>query len=398
MEQLLNSEETELCRILSLALHGKKSFDSDRKIDWNALMQVAEKHKVLPFLFDILEEADLPQAQRIVLEQKGQQTVQQSYRLLFLSKSIIEELKEHGIDAILLKGSGVAAFYPVPEYRKSGDVDILMKNKEEAERACEILEKHGFHKKEHQAANHHIACTGVDGIEVELHVTLAEAFDSEKTNAYLQQCQASFFEHRKLQDVMGVTFNLATDAYQAFYLLLHMLQHFLRAGFGLKLLCDWVVFWEKPVCKEEKDTFIKLLEGSGLVGFASIIMAVCVEYLQLDRKKVAFLLDRESFDKKAVASFMKEVFEAEEFGHSDTDRMVVLRGTKLTDYIREFHHQMKLTYPNASRCMMLYPALWVMTLCGFLYRNRKVRGTSSRAIMKKTHERSKFMEQIHLFR
>ena len=398
MEQLLNSEETELCKILSLALHGKKSFDPDRKIDWNALVQVAEKHKVLPFLFDVLEEADLPQAQRMILEQKGQQTVQQSYRLLFLSKSIIEELKEHGIDAILLKGSGVAAFYPVPEYRKSGDVDILMKNKEEAERACEILEKHGFHKKEHQAANHHIACTGVDGIEVELHVTLAEAFDSEKTNAYLQQCQASFFEHRKLQDVMGVTFNLATDAYQAFYLLLHMLQHFLRAGFGLKLLCDWVVFWEKPVCKEEKDTLIQLLEGSGLVGFASIITAVCVEYLQLDRKKVAFLVDRESFDKKTVASFMKEIFEAEEFGHSGTDRMVVLRGTKLADYVREFHHQMKLTYPNASRCMMLYPALWVMTLCGFLYRNRKVRGTSSRAIMKKTHERSKFMEQIHLFR
>ena len=53
MEQLLNSEETELCKILSLALHGKKSFDTDRKIDWNALIQMAEKHKVLPFLFDI---------------------------------------------------------------------------------------------------------------------------------------------------------------------------------------------------------------------------------------------------------------------------------------------------------------------------------------------------------
>ena len=299
---------------------------------------------------------------------------------------------------VLLKGSGVAALYPVPEYRKSGDIDILMKNKEEAERACKILEKRGFCKKEYQAAHHHIACSGVDGIEMELHVTLAEPFDSEKTNTYLKQCQASFFEHRKSQDVMGVTFELAADAYQAFYLLLHMLQHFLRAGFGLKLLCDWVVFWEKPVRKEEKDTFIQLLEGSGLIGFASIITAVCVKYLQLDREKVAFLLDRESFDKKTVSSFMKEIFEAEEFGHSDTDRMVVLRGTKLTDYIREFHHQMKLTYPKAGRCVILYPVLWIMTLCGFLYRNRKVRGTSGRAIMKKAHKRSKLMEQIHLFR
>ena len=398
MEQLLNSEETELCKILSLALHGKKSFDTDRKIDWNALIQMAEKHKVLPFLFDILQGADLPQEQQKILQKKGQQTVQQSYRLLFLSKSIIEELKEYGIDAILLKGSGVAALYPVPEYRKSGDIDILMKNKEEAERACKILEKRGFCKKEYQAAHHHIACSGVDGIEMELHVTLAEPFDSEKTNTYLKQCQVSFFEHRKSQDVMGVTFELAADAYQAFYLLLHMLQHFLRAGFGLKLLCDWVVFWEKPVRKEEKDTFIQLLEGSGLIGFASIITAVCVKYLQLDREKVAFLLDRESFDKKTVSSFMKEIFEAEEFGHSDTDRMVVLRGTKLSDYIREFHHQMKLTYPKAGRCVILYPVLWIMTLCGFLYRNLKVRGTSGRAIMKKAHKRSKLMEQIHLFR
>ena len=197
MEQLLNSEETELCKILSLALHGKKSFDTDRKIDWNALIQMAEKHKVLPFLFDILQGADLPQEQQKILQKKGQQTVQQSYRLLFLSKSIIEELKEYGIDAILLKGSGVAALYPVPEYRKSGDIDILMKNKEEAERACKILEKRGFCKKEYQAAHHHIACSGVDGIEMELHVTLAEPFDSEKTNTYLKQCQVSFFEHRK---------------------------------------------------------------------------------------------------------------------------------------------------------------------------------------------------------
>ena len=99
MEQLLNSEETELCKILSLALHGKKSFDTDRKIDWNALIQMAEKHKVLPFLFDILQGADLPQEQQKILQKKGQQTVQQSYRLLFLSKSIIEEL---------ISGSGIS--------------------------------------------------------------------------------------------------------------------------------------------------------------------------------------------------------------------------------------------------------------------------------------------------
>ena len=70
MEQLLNSEETELCKILSLALHGKKSFETYIKIDWNALIQMAEKHKILPCLFDILQGADLPQEQQKILQKK----------------------------------------------------------------------------------------------------------------------------------------------------------------------------------------------------------------------------------------------------------------------------------------------------------------------------------------
>lgn len=397
MEQVLSREEQELCKLLFDALHGKEYSNTPMGIDWMKLIQMADRHKVLPLLYDLLQEIDISEIQKKSMEQMTRQIVQQTYRLLFLGKSIIEELKEHGIDAILLKGCGVAALYPVPEYRKSGDIDLLLQNQQEVINACKILEKHGFKKEDKQHANYHVACTGPDGIELELHMALAEDFDNEKANQYLKKCQSAFFEHRINADVMGVEFSLATKPYQAFYLLLHMLHHFLRSGFGLKLLCDWVVFWEQPVADEEKELFINMCNQIGITGFAYLVTRLCTDFLGLDKNKVFFIVRKEQMKKETIFMFMKEIFEAEEFGHSDSNRMVVLRGIKLKDYMREFHHQMKLTYPKACRCIVLYPVLWMMTLYGFLYRNRKIRGTSSGAILKKTYKRSKLMDQMHLF-
>ena len=94
---------------------------------------------------------------------------------------------------------------------------------------------------------------------------------------------------------------------------------------------------------------------------------------------------------------MLEIFDADEFGRSSSDRMGSLRGKKFMDYIREFHHQMKLTYPKAGKCVWLYPVLWVMTLWGFLHRNRTLRKVSSRQILQNAKKRSRLTEQMRLF-
>lgn len=402
MEHLLNREQLELCHLLSLALHDQKLEQLDPGVDYVRVISLAQSHKVTPFLHPVLEDKGLPENAWNIVERMSEQAVRQSYRLLMLSRYVIRLLKEHGIDAILLKGSGTAAWYPVPELRKSGDVDLLLKDEKQTRYALTLLNEKGFRTTEDQLAHHHIVCESPDRIAVELHMSLAEPFDSERTNRFLAECQKGYFTHRRTVDSMGVTFELASDGYHAFYLLLHMLQHYVRAGFGLKLLCDWVVFWDSDVSDEEKENFLKLVSGSGTLGFAEMMTQVCVRYLGLHEEKVLFLLraHEASAPKKRIdltEELMAEIFEAEEFGHSSSDRMVVLRGTRLTDYIREFHHQMKLTYPKAGRIVVLYPALWVMTLCGFLHRNRTLRKVSGRQILKKAKKRGQLTEQMRLF-
>ena len=360
MEQRLSKEQLELCHLLSLALHGKKAGPPDPDVDYSRVIAIAQKHQVTPLLHPVLEEMELPESVWNIIDLRGEQAVRQSYRLLMLSRYVIRLLQKHDIDAILLKGSGTAAWYPV-------------------------------------------VCESPDRISIELHMSLAEPFDSVKINQYLAAQQVEYFTNRRTVNSMGVAFQLASDGYHAFYLLLHMLQHYVRAGFGIKLLCDWVVFWESDVSDDEKSKFLRLVRESKTFGFAAMMTRVCVRYLGLQEEKMAFLL-QESDTIKAekrmdlIEELMAEIFEAEEFGHSGQDRMVTLRGTKITDYVREFHHQMKLTYPRAGRIVVLYPLLWVMTLCGFLYRNRTLRKVSGRQILQKAKKRSQITEQMRLFR
>ncbi len=398
MEHLLNREQLELCRLLSLALHNKALERLSPDVDYARVIAVAERHKVMALLHPVLEHAGLQESIWKIVDRKGEQTVRQSYRLLMLSRYVIGLLKENGIDAILLKGCGTAAWYPVPELRKSGDIDLLFKSEDETRKALQILAQQGFVTTEDQPANHHIVCESRDSVSLELHMSLAEPFDSEKTNRFLADCQKEYFAHRRVVDCMGVAFELTSDGYHAFYLLLHMLQHYVRAGFGVKLLCDWVVFWESPLSEEEKKIFLRLTQESGTFGFAIMMTRVCVKYLGLREKQVEFLMQAEPKDVcDLTEELMAEIFEAEEFGHSSKDRMVVLRGTGLMDYAREFHHQMKLNYPKAGKIMVLYPVLWIMTLCGFLYRNRTLRKVSGRQILKKAKKRSQLTEQMRLF-
>lgn len=363
--------------------------------EWERLVETANKHGVLSLMYtELCEKRKLPEAGKQRAERTARQTVMQQYRLLFVSRYLVELLEEQGISVVVLKGVTVGALYPVPELRKSGDVDLLLMNPEELGKARKVLEEAGFSVDERQAALHHLCFSTAEGIEIELHTMLAEPFDNEKTNVCLQEILKEAGERTQKCNVMGLEFPVLPEAYYPFELLLHMLQHFLRSGFGLKLLCDWVMFWQRDVSEQEKEAYLRLTERTGTKGFSDMITMVCVEFLGLEEENIRFMKCSDGYP---VAEFVREILDAEEFGKSSRNRMVVLRGTSLVDYVREFHHQMRLNYPKAGRCLLLWPLLWMATLVRFLWNNRKLRKTSTGNILRETARRSRLMRKIRLF-
>ena len=365
------------------------------------LMETARNHAVLPLLFDAYEGEEWIDDTRFAdfmqpIRQAAVTAARANYRLLFLAKYITQLLEREGIRAILLKGAATASYYPVPELRKSGDVDILIPRDKDFGRAVKLLEGAKFVKCECQSALHHVELKNQEGICVELHRILAEPFESGKMNRYLETLLAEYDEHVQENDSWGVTFYQPADAYHAFYLIVHMLQHFLRAGFGLKFLCDWTVFWNREIAAKEKETFLRLVRESGTQVFVEALTEACVLYLGLAEENVSFLLGGSELQQLAE-DFMDEVFVSGEFGHGVQERMVAMRGTGLAAYVREFHHQMHLNYPSAGKVFLLWPFLWVTTLVRFIQNNRTFRKVKGLDILKEARRRSKLIDRMKLF-
>ncbi len=364
--------------------------------EWGTLVCMAEKHAVLSLLYEELcEKQKLPKQWRNKTETFATQIVMQQYRLLFTSKYLANLLEKEEISIAILKGVTVGTWYPVPELRKSGDVDVLLMNPEDLEKATEVLEHNGFIVKEKQLALHHVCFTTSKEIELELHTMLAEPFDNKKTNVLMRDILRETAGKTEKKDVMGVKLPVLPGTYYAFELLLHMLQHFLRSGFGLKLLCDWVLYWQKEPSGQEKNRYLELVERTGLKGFSDMVTLVCVRFLGLEEKKIHWMNCPSDYP---YEEFMREILDAEEFGKSNKDRMVVLRGNSVMDYIREFHHQMRLNFPRGGRFALFWPLLWMITLLRFLRNNRELRNISTGKVLREAARRSRLMKKTHLFR
>ena len=395
-DQDISKAERQLLEFLRGALTGENVQVQGKDVDWEELCRLAGNHCVLPLLYEVLAgNPVVPSVQQQVATAAAKSAVQQSYRILFLCKYLIESLERAGIPVVLLKGVGTASFYPIPEVRKTGDVDLLLLDENFLTQAEMVLTQCGCSMSQEQPALHHVVFRSQEGIEIELHTLLAEPFDNGKINQYLRERVVDCQQNVVRANCMGVLLPILDTGYHAYELLLHMLQHFLRSGFGLKLLCDWVVFWNRDVSLEEQEKYLTLVQESGLKGFSDMVTLFCCTYLGLDREKIEWMNIIGNYD---VGGFGREILEAEEFGKSAKDRMVTMRGAKFGDYVREFHHQMCLNFPRGSRYIPCWPVLWVVTLVRFLHNNRKIRHVSARSILKKAGQRSRVMEQIHLWK
>ena len=370
--------------------------------EWVKLAEVAKKNNVSSLLYDVIDMAQgIPESVRKDIEKNTRMICMISYKLLHYDILLDKVLKKAGIPFCIMKGVAAAADYPVPDYRKAGDIDILLTSTSDADLAISEIEKLGFVKKKEQHSLHHIEMVNSDGLDIEAHLMLAEPFDNNKINVFLEKLIPECGRQTIRKTIMGAELPVLSDAYHAFELLLHMLQHFLRAGFGVRLLCDWVVLWNRGLSEKDRNTYINLVNEAGIKGFSDIVTRTCIRYLGLEREKVLWMkpFDEEKSRQELeeeVELFKEEMMDSEEFGKSK-GRMVALRGDGPFDYVREFHHQMHINFPKAGKCFLLWPVLWVITLIRFLRNNRKVRAVSSKELFASAKKRGRIVKRMNLF-
>lgn len=208
--------------MLSDHLYGMKTSAPDETLDWCSLASIAKSHEISGILYRQCRDF-LPKEMKAELERQFGFALFQYTRRLGEEKRIGCALNEKIIPHFFIKGSAVAAFYPVPALRTMGDSDLVIHG-EDRETVDAILKQLGFigvSKDNYQK----------QALKLEVHDHLVHA-------GSIVSCEmAEFFK---------TVWDYAEDgkldwSFHFLFLLVHLRGHFAGSGVGLRQFMDLAV-------------------------------------------------------------------------------------------------------------------------------------------------------------
>lgn len=170
---------------------------------------------------------------------------------------------------IVLKGTSAAQYYPYPEYRTMGDIDI-MTYREDYDLAYQQLKEHGYFLLEEIYKERVMV---KDNIVVELHRQFASFNDTGR---------AKIVDDLILNNINPT--HVLPDMINGLVLLGHINQH-MEGGLGLRQIIDWMMFVDKCLPDEKWPEFSELVTSVGLDILAITTTRMCELYLGLPSRK-----------------------------------------------------------------------------------------------------------------
>lgn len=189
--------------------------------DWWSLFRLMRQNHVAAMTADTVAALDVPREVKIPwLAERDKAARWQRYQRE-VQQEIIDTMKRHGIDTLVLKGSHTAQYYPVPELREFGDLDLYFYDKHaEADSVA--------HEELKVAVGndaHHHSKYDYRGVTVESHYDFVNTHYPPSNQRY----------EALLKEVCP------TPIFEVLFLLRHMAGHFAAARITLRDLVDWAL-------------------------------------------------------------------------------------------------------------------------------------------------------------
>ena len=223
-----------IIEIIKSALKIESSIDTN--IDWQKLMVYAKKHKIIPLFCHGFSNAGVkvpPEVDETLFSNTAfnmSVSNNQLFELERMKKAFLEEK----IDFIVLKGAILKEYYPSPEMRPMGDIDMLIKI-DQYDKISAIMKELGF--KELPPSNYEFKWSKGQ-VLVELHKRLTAPTNRDFCRYYGDGWKLAI----PVEDTTEYTYS--REDYFV-YLFMHFTRHYRDAGIGLLHLIDIYLYLEK---------------------------------------------------------------------------------------------------------------------------------------------------------
>lgn len=369
----MNNIQKQFIDILSSGIRGNAAEKIYDNVDWNEVIDLANKHKVEGIMYLALRKSNLISKvgeERInLLKQKAAITgITQSNHISGLSK-IFNKINEKNIPIIVLKGLVVRDFYPQPDQRSMNDADILV-HKDDVEKVKNLLIEMGYIFLEDHKASHHIALVHARYPMIEVHWNL---FKRDGFSNELEHYERLIWK-RAIKINVGEA-EVLSLSYEdlVLHLCMHMASHLAATGFGVRQLCDLVLLVENKGKEIDWNSFIMKARMYGFEKFSLIMFLLCKELFNMEIPKE--LKIKSVNNKKYVAALIDEIFESGvhgkkemanqfatqiAFNFEDKDKNATLGAMKR--YLRFIFPKvddMSKKYDYAKKVKILTPIAWI---------------------------------------
>ena len=264
--------------------------------DIKSIIQLAVFQGTGPLVFDQLlklKDVEIPDALRMQMKQQCMMCMMQQNVMMPILSQAWKALSEAGIDPVLLKGFGLAQYYPQPHLRQWGDMDVYV-GKKNYHLGCETL-RAAFPGVKHMAEEgddykHYNFEFG--NAVLEMH-RISMAFAHPRDRRYYEKWEEqSLTKDGPKIDVGDLKVTLPEDTFNVFFTFLHAWHHFIETGMNMKQMCDIAVILHAKRDVIDTDRLKEALKKLHLMEVWQQIMYVLVKHLGMTKEECPFYTDQ----------------------------------------------------------------------------------------------------------
>ncbi len=285
----MQSQFNNFVTVVRNAVHQKKKENLPENVDWEEVMHLAGLHKILPLCVEEAREYDsfLKSDVFPVCTQKALNIIAAQIRRTADFEEIYNVMRSKNVFPLVMKGVVCRQLYGKhADHRPSGDEDILIR-KSDFEKTDEILKSEGFFsdfdevtEKQKDFLQEVTYTSPKRGLRIEVHFTPLGTEDN------LRCSMNSFFSHvhEEYREIcQGVTtLRTMTHTDHFLFLIFHALKHLTVTGFGIRMLCDILLYFEKYEQEIDFEYIYEALEKVCAVSFFEDLVYIGNEHLGFD--------------------------------------------------------------------------------------------------------------------
>lgn len=263
--------------LLRAALNGSDEYPATLQLsthEWWRLFRLMQQNHVAALTADTVAALDVPREVKIPWLAERDKAERWHRYQKEVQDEVVSTMQKHGIETLVLKGTHIAQYYPTPELREFGDLDLYFYDKhDEADR---IAEKELGVTVSNDA--HHHSKYNYRGVTVESHYDFINTHYPPSNRCY----------EALLKELVSTDKQPST--HEVLFLLRHMACHFAASRITLRDLVDWTLTCRALQDKVDWNRVNTVVKDFGMEPFVAALNKIASE--RLDSQSQGLIVSR----------------------------------------------------------------------------------------------------------